>query len=219
MNKIKSFPQQQQLTPQQQAIVPIAALAAIGNLPLLKNALNQGLDAGITVNEIKEVLTQVYAYAGFPRSLNALGAFMTVVNERQQNGRKDNTGSLPSAPIPTGDELHLLGTANQTELAGGVVSGALFDFAPAIDNYLKTHLFGDIFARDNLNWQVREIATIAMLAAMDGVEAQLKAHIGIGMNIRLTENQLHILADTLAKDVSKESGERVRVALKQLLEK
>lgn len=223
MNKIQSFPQQQlslqQLSLQQQAIVPIAALAAIGNLSSLKNALSQGLDAGITINEIKEVLTQVYAYAGFPRSLNALGIFMTVVNERQQNGREDNIGSLPNAPIPTGNELLLLGTANQTELAGGPVSGTLFDFAPAIDNYLKTHLFGDIFARDNISWQMREIATIAMLAAIDGVESQLKSHIGIGMNIKLTENQLHILADTLAKDVSKESGERVRVALKQLLEK
>ncbi|KJS29540.1 MAG: hypothetical protein VR64_20520 [Desulfatitalea sp. BRH_c12] len=39
-------------------------------------ALNQGLDAGLTVNEIKEILVQLYAYAGFPRSLNAIGTFM-----------------------------------------------------------------------------------------------------------------------------------------------
>jgi alkylhydroperoxidase/carboxymuconolactone decarboxylase family protein YurZ len=32
-------------------------------------------DTGLTINEIKEVLIQLYAYAGFPRSLNALGAY------------------------------------------------------------------------------------------------------------------------------------------------
>jgi alkylhydroperoxidase/carboxymuconolactone decarboxylase family protein YurZ len=35
----------------------------------------------------------------------------------------------------------------------------LFDFAPAIDEYLKTHLFGDIFERDSVDWQSRELAT------------------------------------------------------------
>lgn len=34
----------------------------------------------ITINEIKEVLVQMYAYCGFPRSLNGINTFMTVVN-------------------------------------------------------------------------------------------------------------------------------------------
>ena len=192
----------QLLTTQQQAIIPISAFAAVGNLNSLKDKLNHGLDAGLTINEIKEILTQIYAYAGFPRSLNALSTFMEVLEERQQKGIEDEVGSTPNTPPPIGNELLILGTANQTKLAGGPVSGKLFDFAPAIDNYLKTHLFGDIFARDNLSWQDREIATIAMLAAIDGTEPQLKAHIGIGMNIKLTEKQLLSLIDVLAKQVS-----------------
>jgi alkylhydroperoxidase/carboxymuconolactone decarboxylase family protein YurZ len=57
------------------------------------------------------------------------------------------------------------------------VKGQLFEFAPAINEYLKTHLFGDIFARDNLDWQSRELATVGALAAMSGVEPQLQSHI------------------------------------------
>jgi hypothetical protein len=38
---------------------------------------------------------------------------------------------------------------------GVPVRGPLFDFAPAIDEYLKTHLFGDIFERDSVDWQSR----------------------------------------------------------------
>ena len=58
----------QALSAKQQSIVTIAAFTANGDLQKLKTALNEGLDAGLTVNEIKEVLVQMYAYCGFPRA-------------------------------------------------------------------------------------------------------------------------------------------------------
>ena len=61
---------------------------------------------------------------------------------------------------------------------------------PAIDEYLKAHLFGDIFARDNVDWQTREVATIAMLAVREGVERQLNSHINVGKNNGLTDEQV-----------------------------
>jgi len=141
------------LSARQQAIVPIAAFGAAGDMAGLHTALNEGLDAGLTVNDAKEVLTQLYAYAGFPRSLNALAELKKTVDARQQRGLHDNEGSAPKRAIPKGDALLAAGTANQTQLVGKPVSGPLFDFAPAIGEYLKTHLFGDIFERDNLDWR------------------------------------------------------------------
>ena len=82
-----------------------------------------------------------------------------------------------------------LGTANQTKLCGGPVKGALFDFHPQLDEYLKTHLFGDIFARDTLDWRTREIVTIAALAARPETEPQMKAHIAIGKVNGVTDAQ------------------------------
>ena len=70
------------LTVKQQSIVPIAAFTATGDMEKLKTAFNEGLGAGLTVNEIKEILVQMYAYAGFPRSLNAIHTFMAVMDER-----------------------------------------------------------------------------------------------------------------------------------------
>jgi 4-carboxymuconolactone decarboxylase len=52
------------LSDRQQAIVPIAAFAAAGDISRLGTALNQGLDAGLTVSDAREVLVQLYAYAG-----------------------------------------------------------------------------------------------------------------------------------------------------------
>jgi 4-carboxymuconolactone decarboxylase len=67
------------LNARQKSIVTIAAFTASGDQEKLKTAINEGLDAGLTVNEIKEVLIQMYAYAGFPRSLNGIDNFMGVL--------------------------------------------------------------------------------------------------------------------------------------------
>ncbi|MBM9912184.1 MULTISPECIES: carboxymuconolactone decarboxylase family protein [Stenotrophomonas] len=202
-----------ELDAHQQAIIPISACAAAGNMSALDQALNQGLDAGLSVAEVREILVQVYAYAGFPRSLNALSELMRVAQARRQRGIQDEAGREPGRPIPKGDALLAAGTANQTRLAGGPVSGPLFDFAPQANEYLRTHLFGDIFERDNLDWQIRELATVSMLAAMSGVEPQLQSHIGISMNIGLRPEQLYSLAAVLEARFGLEAAERVRVGI------
>jgi alkylhydroperoxidase/carboxymuconolactone decarboxylase family protein YurZ len=92
----------------------------------------------------------------------------------------------------------------------------LFDFAPTIDKYLKTHLFGDIFERDNLDWQSRELATLGMLSIMTGVESQLQSHLCISLNVGLTLNQLHQFTQVLADKVDSEAARRAREALANL---
>jgi 4-carboxymuconolactone decarboxylase len=200
----------------QRAIAPIAAAAAVGDMQQLSSALNEGLDAGLSVSDAREILVQMYAYTGFPRSLNALGELMKVLDARKQRGVQDPPGRDPG-PVPTGKELLAVGTANQTKLSGAPVKGALFEFAPAIDEYLKTHLFGDIFARDNLDWQSREIATVAALAAMPGVESQLQAHIRISMNVGVTEEQLRGVADALGERGQTDAARRARGAIDRFM--
>lgn len=173
------------LNAKEQNIAAVAAYAAKGDQKGLKEALAKGLDAGVTVNELKEVLVQAYAYCGFPRSLNALNTFMTLVKEREN---KDVQGKLPK-PLPKGKSLDL-GTKNQTKLIGSPAKGEIYEFAPAIDEFLKAHLFGDIFGRDNIDWKTREIATIAMLASMPGTESQLNSHIAVGKHNGLTDGQI-----------------------------
>jgi 4-carboxymuconolactone decarboxylase len=207
---------QQTLSQKQQAIPPIAVGVAIGDMEQLRAALNQGLDAGLSVSDAKEILVQLYAYTGFPRSLNALGELMKVVDARKQRGVQDAPGRDPATPIPTGKDLLAAGTANQTKLSGAPVRGPLFEFAPAIDEYLKTHLFGDIFARDNLDWQSRELATVGALAGLTGVDSQLQSHLRISKNVGLTAAQLRNVADVLAERGQPQAAQRVRSAIEQV---
>lgn len=205
------------LSMRQQAIVPIAAFGASGDMARLATALNQGLDAGLTVNDAKEVLIQLYAYAGFPRSLNALNELMKVVEARKQRGIQDAQGQLPGRPIPTGEALLAAGTANQTKLLGGPAKGAIYDFAPVVDQYLKSHLFGAIFERDNFDWQSRELATVGMLSALPGADAQLQAHMGFSMNVGITAGQLDQLTKVLATKVDGQAATRAQDALARQL--
>lgn len=176
------------LSAKERSIAAISMYTARGDMGNLKTALNAGLDTGLTVNEIKEILVQLYAYCGFPRSLNALNNFMALVRKREARGIKDVPGKLPG-PLPAGDSV-AFGGANQTKLCGVEIKGPVYEFVPAIDRFLKGHLFGDIFGRDNLDWKTRELATIAALAAMDGTERQRDSHIRVGKYNGLAEAQL-----------------------------
>jgi 4-carboxymuconolactone decarboxylase len=202
---------------QHAAIAAIAAFTAAGDLNRLTTALNRGLDAGVTINQIKEVLVQMYAYAGFPRALNGIGTFMTVLDERAERGITDEAGP-EATPLPDGTDLLELGTRNQTKLSGAPVTGPMFAFAPAIDQYLKTHLFGDIFARDNLDWTSREVATIAALATLTGTQSQLRSHLRIGLNAGLTEAQLRGLVQVLRTEVGPQQGDAAGHILDEILD-
>jgi alkylhydroperoxidase/carboxymuconolactone decarboxylase family protein YurZ len=208
---------QNPLNSRQQALIPVAALAAEGHIAALVPALNVALDSGLTINELKETLVQLYAYCGFPRSLNALSCLMTVLSERQARGIIDEEGADASPQPENWDSLQA-GSRNQTQLVGRAVSGPLFDFAPAIDRYLKAHLFGDIFQRDVLDWPTRELATISMLAALSGAESQLKSHYAISLHNGLTVQQLRAFVAVLAEKVNAGVAKNASVALETLLD-
>lgn len=103
------------------------------------------------------------------------------------------------------------GTKVQTDLVGAPVKGRLFDFAPGIDEFLKTHLFGDIFARGVLSHEDREVATIAALSAMEGVDPQLKAHIQMGKNTGLTDAQVEEIIKITKKVEFSDSVKKIQL--------
>jgi quercetin dioxygenase-like cupin family protein/alkylhydroperoxidase/carboxymuconolactone decarboxylase family protein YurZ len=198
------------LNARQEAIVPIATFTATGQMDQLKPALNQGLDAGLTVNEIKEVLVHIYAYAGFPRALNAINAFKSVMDDRKARGIKDKTGR-EATPLPDDFDKNTYGHKVRNNLVGRDISNRKSGypvFTPIIDKFLVEHLFADIFARDILSHKQRELVTISTLAAMSGTEAQLKGHFQIAMRLGYSDLQLKDFITALNDNVGAEIAER-----------
>ena len=209
----------QSLDAKQQSIIPIAAFTASGDMTKLNVALSSGLEAGLTVNEIKEILVQMYAYAGFPRSLNGMFAFMAILEERKTRGIVDEVGK-DASPIPVGLNKDEYGARVRATLSGldEIPPPAAWQkFSPTIDAFLKEHLFADIFERDVLDFQSRELATIAALANMPGTEGQLRYHLGAAMNTGLSEAQMKDFIVVLQSKVGVQEAEAALKLLSEVL--
>lgn len=74
--------------------------------------------------------------------------------------------------------------------AGENVISALSDIAPDFARYLIEFPFGDIYSRPGLGLREREIATIAALTALGNAIPQLKVHIGAGLNVGLSREEV-----------------------------
>ena len=164
------------------AMAVIACHEARGDLSSLAVAIHEGFEVGLTANQLKEALSQLYAYTGFPRSLNALG---TLKNVMEQRG--DVEMGPEASPMPAGYDALKQGTEVQTRLSGQPFN---YDFCPAEDYYLKAHLFGDIFARDVLTHADRELVTVSALSGLEGVMPQLQAHVRGALNMGVSDEQL-----------------------------
>ncbi len=187
MNKLSFNPQQAA------AMSAIACHEARGDQSSLALALDKGLQAGLTVNQLKEALSQLYAYTGFPRSLNALGTLQKVIEQRNSAGLATVEGP-ESSPLPHGYDALRQGTDVQTALSGQPFD---YTFCPSEDYYLKAHLFGDIFARDVLTHADRELVTVSALSGLEGVMPQLTAHVRGALNMGVTDVQLAAIPDAL----------------------
>ena len=73
---------------------------------------------------------------------------------------------------------------------GQKVIDLLADVAPDFATYLFEFSFGDIYSRPGISLRDREIATIAVLAAMGTAQSQLKVHIEAGLNVGLTQEEI-----------------------------
>jgi 4-carboxymuconolactone decarboxylase len=213
----------QTLTEKQKAISLVSALTAKGELTKLKQALNTALDAGVTVNECKEVLVHLYAYCGFPRSIQGLNTLLATLDERKAKGIKDNFGR-EATPINDTNKYET-GWKNLAKLSGRPTDGPIEKptsgygaFSPEIDRFLKEHLFADLFSRDVLTYAERELTTISVLIALgSGVEPMLGSHLGLTMKQGLTKNQIEEVFALIEKSVNKADADAARKLFAEVL--
>ena len=207
------------LTAREQAIVSVASYTGKGDLEHLKPALVGALEAGMTINEINEVLIHAYAYCGFPRSLRAIQTFMQVVDERKANGINDVVGREVSemngnrSRYERGRDIlaEISGTSADAPKAGYAI------FTPAIERFLKEHLFADLFERDLLTYRERELATVSILAGVGGVEPMFRSHTAICIHLGVTAEQLSALLNIVEMNLGTSYSEPLRSILEQIV--
>lgn len=213
-------PNQNVMPARLQKIALIAAFTASGDIDRLKKVQAEGLDAGLTVNEIKEVITHLYAYTGFPRALNSMIAFMAVLDERAAKGIKDEVG-VEANEVTLDKNRYDYGYAVLQQLRNTTEEMPLSrteQFAPTMERFLKEHLFADLFMRDNLDFLSREITTVGALSNLPGTNAQFRSHINIAMNMGASERQMRHLFSVMGSYFGKELEENALGVLETVLE-
>jgi 4-carboxymuconolactone decarboxylase len=205
----------QTLSNKQQSIVTISAFTSKGDLVQLQQALHDGLNSGLTINEIKEVLVHLSAYTGFPRSLQGINTFIAVLEERKAKGKKDIVGREATLDKNNSDKYQqgkkvlesLTGQPEKNPKTGYAA------FAPIVDTFLKEHLFADIFSRDIISYSDREIATLAALISLGGVEPMMRGHMAIALRLGISESELQQMLSLLESKVGREEADAGRRVL------
>ena len=204
-----------------QHIAEVAALTGKGDLDRLKTALTDGLNDGMTVGELKEVMVHAYAYCGFPRALRGLQTLVAVLDERKTKGIEDNRGREAS-PITDSRSKYERGRDILAGISGVPADSPKADYAvlaPEIEVFLKEHLFADLFERDILTYAERELATVAVIAALGkGVEPMLKGHIGIALNVGVTPDELRSVMTIVGRQIGQSEAGRGRMILNEVLQ-
>lgn len=207
------------LNSKDQSVIKISGLTAIGNLTTLKTELKTGLEAGLTVNEIKEVLVHTYAYCGFPRSIRGLQTFMELIEERKSKGINNNIGKEAS-PVLNERNKYDRGKKILGELTGVPQPDKLSGysaFSPTIDTFLKEHLFADIFERDVLTYAQRELVTIAVIAAIGEADPMLKSHLNISLRVGWSPDQMKEFLTVISPIIGEDKSTAARATLTDVL--
>lgn len=70
------------------------------------------------------------------------------------------------------------------------VLSTLQDIAPDLGRFIVEFPFGDIYSRQGLDAQTRQLITIASLTTLGNAQPQLKAHIQGALNVGCTRTQI-----------------------------
>lgn len=169
-------------------LVGVAALTVMGGAErALEVQIEAAINAGVTVAELELMITQMAAYRGFHRAVDAMAVLQRVATAR---------GLLPddarSGVAESDDVRYAVGT----EVYAALDAEALANIRRAFDGMAPDladttfRIFGDVFARPGLDLRRRQIATVAALAAMGDADPQLRFHIAAALNVGVNRNEI-----------------------------
>ena len=110
------------------------------------------------------------------------------------------------------DNLEKLTGMPQSELKSGYAA-----FAPVIDQFLKEHLFADIFDRDVLTFADRELITISVIATIGEAQPMLRAHLNICLNLGFSPAQLQQFLTIIQSSIGKKAAKEAQVILNEVI--
>ena len=207
------------LSAKQEQLVTIASYIAISDTINLSHSLNKGLDAGLSINEIKEIFLQLNLYCGFPRGIRGVDIFMEVLAERKERDIQDKEGQGPS-PVSDSRSKYERGEKVQMQLNGmnsETLRFGAMGFIPKIDKQLKEYIFADVYESDLLTYAEREIITVSALLTMNDIEPQAQFHMNTAFQVGLKQEEIEQIISIIEIQFGKQKGDTGRTLLSNVI--
>ena len=176
-------------------LIVLTMLATLHQTNQLKYYVPGGLNHGLTVVEIREIMTHVAAYAGFPRALDAMAETNRILAElghRRQNGKLPGAEKFPNA------ERRQRGVDVMAKLSGNPASDpekvitAMAGKLGPLGAYGIDFAFGEVWARSQLSRRDRSLLVVSVLTAL-GRTKELHIHVPAAIRHGVTKAELEEL--------------------------
>lgn len=169
------------LTPRMRLVITLGALIGCQALTDFRVMLEAALNVGVTPIEAKEIVYQSVPYVGIGKAVDFVVATNEILIARGV------TLPLPGQSTTTAETRMEQGYAVQARIIGADTLKRMYESAPAdlmhIQHFLSANCFGDHYTRGGLDIQLRELLTLAILAAQGGCDPQVRGHIGANLHV------------------------------------
>ena len=190
----------EQMSRRDRSVVVISALTAMAREVELRQHVAGGLNHGLSIDEVDEIMVQLSAYVGLPFALAGSVVIDAVVAEREGG----ETRQAPRAPAIEQDAAGrraagldvlttLLGDPNLDKAA---TEQAILGQQGDMGHLVMDYAFGDVWSRPQLSRRDRSLVVISALTGIN-MTHELEIHLGSALNHGLTPVEIEEVMITM----------------------
>ena len=189
-----------QISRRDRSVIVISSLTAMAREVELKQHILGGLNHGLSIDEVDEVMVQLAPYIGMPFCLAASVIVDAVIAEREGT----ETREVPRAEaIVVEDEkrraagLDVLKTLiGDPNLDSAKTEAMILESQGDMGALVMDYAFGDVWSRPQLSRRDRSLIVISALTALN-MKHELEIHIGGALNHGLTPAEIQEVMITM----------------------
>ena len=185
----------EQLSRRDRNLIVLAILGALNQTNQLAYYVPGALNHGLTPVEIREIMTHLAAYAGFPKALDAMAVTNRILAEL---GHGPGSDGLPESERLSDAERRARGAEVMGRLSGNdapdpdEVLAALAGRLGPLGEYGIGFAFGEVWARPQLSRRDRSLLVVSVLTAL-GRGDELDIHVPAAVRHGVTKTELQEL--------------------------
>jgi 4-carboxymuconolactone decarboxylase len=189
-----------ELSRRDRSLAVIAFQTAFGRLTELRFHIRGGLNHGLSIQEIDEVILQVATYVGAPAGLTGASVADEVIAEREGTDKR----RTPPAPLVRkdpakrrADGLDVLKTLlGHLRLAPKDIEARILATQGFMGELVMDWAFGDVWSRPQLSRRDRSFVVVSALAALN-LKHELEIHLQGALNHGVTRAEIEEIMITL----------------------